>query len=329
MRIGRTLRLQGHTRTGVILRAVERVDGELDRRGRAVIGAVLAVFGGDRPETGRCEPFCGPRSGSRDWLAGRIRRVRGVGGVPALLVLVAERFVQAVVVEPADVLDDRELELGAGAPHAVGDQLGVEGIDERLGERVVQGIPDGADRGEHPVVVERLGVVDARVLPEFKGPSHRLDEEGCDGSGSAPCGGSCGAASDAVARSSVGGAAGGAAAVLPGSRGWRVERGRGCCSGRFAGGGRPVVPRGWRDAIGQPGVYPPAQSLDSNLFRYELKFGSLAPAARWPIYRRTSGAQLGLLRFADRSVPETQKLQRFRGEPAVLGGAAGACHLTA
>jgi hypothetical protein len=35
---------------------------------------------------------------------------------------VAERFVQAGGVVPADVLDDGELELGAGAPDAVGDQ---------------------------------------------------------------------------------------------------------------------------------------------------------------------------------------------------------------
>ncbi len=39
---------------------------------------------------------------------------------------VSERLVEAVVVEPADVLDDGELELGPGAPHAVGDQLGLE-----------------------------------------------------------------------------------------------------------------------------------------------------------------------------------------------------------
>ena len=30
------------------------------------------------------------------------------------------------MVEPADVVDDRELELRVRAPHAVGDQLGLE-----------------------------------------------------------------------------------------------------------------------------------------------------------------------------------------------------------
>jgi transposase InsO family protein len=86
----------------------------------------------------------------------------------------------------------------------------------------------------------------------FKWSSQRLVEEGCDGSGAESCGGSCGAASDAVAGSSVGGAAGGAAAVLAGDSGWLLERGGGQGGGRVGGGGRPVVPRGWRDAVGQP-----------------------------------------------------------------------------
>jgi hypothetical protein len=50
---------------------------------------------------------------------------------------VAERFVQAGVVEPTDVLDDRQLELRARSPDAVGNQLGLEAVDERLGERIV------------------------------------------------------------------------------------------------------------------------------------------------------------------------------------------------
>jgi hypothetical protein len=40
------------------------------------------------------------------------------------------------VVEPAEVSDGRELELRVGAPHAVGDQLGLVAVDERFGERV-------------------------------------------------------------------------------------------------------------------------------------------------------------------------------------------------
>jgi hypothetical protein len=39
---------------------------------------------------------------------------------------IAEALVQSGVVEPAEVLHDGQLELGAGAPDAVGDQLGLE-----------------------------------------------------------------------------------------------------------------------------------------------------------------------------------------------------------
>jgi RHS repeat-associated protein len=48
---------------------------------------------------------------------------------------VAERLVESAVVETADVLDDGELELSAGAPDAVRDQLGLEAVDGALGAR--------------------------------------------------------------------------------------------------------------------------------------------------------------------------------------------------
>jgi hypothetical protein len=57
----------------------------------------------------------------------------------------AEGLVQADGVEPSDSLHDRELELGPGAPDAVGDQLGLEGVDEALGQGVVIGIADRPD----------------------------------------------------------------------------------------------------------------------------------------------------------------------------------------
>jgi hypothetical protein len=44
--------------------------------------------------------------------------------------------VQAIRVKPGDVLDDRELKLAARAPDAVGDQLGLEAVDEALGQGV-------------------------------------------------------------------------------------------------------------------------------------------------------------------------------------------------
>jgi hypothetical protein len=40
--------------------------------------------------------------------------------------------VHPIVVEPADVFHDRELELSAGTPDAVGDQFGLEAVDEAL-----------------------------------------------------------------------------------------------------------------------------------------------------------------------------------------------------
>jgi hypothetical protein len=49
---------------------------------------------------------------------------------------VAESGVDAGAVKPADVLDDGELELGAGAPDAIADELGLERVDERFGQRV-------------------------------------------------------------------------------------------------------------------------------------------------------------------------------------------------
>jgi hypothetical protein len=69
---------------------------------------------------------------------------------------------ESAVVEPADVLDDGEFELGACAPDAVGDQLGLEAVDEALRESVVVGVADRSDRRQHAVVGERLRVSDQR-----------------------------------------------------------------------------------------------------------------------------------------------------------------------
>jgi hypothetical protein len=56
------------------------------------------------------------------------------------VVPVAEVFVQAAVVEPADVLDDRELQLRPGSPDAVSDQLRLEAVDEALSHAVDVGV---------------------------------------------------------------------------------------------------------------------------------------------------------------------------------------------
>jgi hypothetical protein len=59
---------------------------------------------------------------------------------------------------------NRQPHRGAGQPlGAIGDQFSLEAVDERLGERVVVDVAGRANRGEHPVVGERLGVVDARA----------------------------------------------------------------------------------------------------------------------------------------------------------------------
>jgi hypothetical protein len=71
---------------------------------------------------------------------------------------VAEGLMQPVVVRPADVLHDGQLELGPGAPDAIGDQLGLEAVDETFGHGVVVGVADRSDRREDVVVVEDLGV---------------------------------------------------------------------------------------------------------------------------------------------------------------------------
>jgi hypothetical protein len=55
---------------------------------------------------------------------------------------VAEALVEAVVVEPADVFHDGQLELRPGLPDAVCDELGLEAVDERFGQRVVVGVAD-------------------------------------------------------------------------------------------------------------------------------------------------------------------------------------------
>jgi hypothetical protein len=88
---------------------------------------------------------------------------------------VAQSAVQAALVVPADPFDDRELELGAGAPHAVGDQLRLERVDEALGERVVVRVAGQADRREHAGVVERLRGGKAQVRVAAIAVLHELD----------------------------------------------------------------------------------------------------------------------------------------------------------
>jgi hypothetical protein len=79
---------------------------------------------------------------------------------------VIEAFVQSVVVEPGDPLDNSELELGSGAPDSVADQFGLERIDERFGQSVDAPISvkcswgrsaDDGDRGFWPCGGDGIG----------------------------------------------------------------------------------------------------------------------------------------------------------------------------
>jgi hypothetical protein len=63
---------------------------------------------------------------------------------------VVEARVEAVVVEPADVLHDGERELGSAAPDAVGDELGLEAVDEAFGESVVASPPSRSPATAQP-----------------------------------------------------------------------------------------------------------------------------------------------------------------------------------
>ena len=86
---------------------------------------------------------------------------------------ITERGVEALVVEPADVANDRELELRLCSPDAIGDQLGLEAVDEAFGHRVVVGVADRSDRREHVMVIKDLRVVKRRVLLGLNRSSQR------------------------------------------------------------------------------------------------------------------------------------------------------------
>lgn len=77
---------------------------------------------------------------------------------------------QAVVVEPADPFDDRELEVLETGPVAAGDELGLERVDDALGERVVVGVAGRADRRQDAVIVNALTSAGLRRSPWRKTP---------------------------------------------------------------------------------------------------------------------------------------------------------------
>jgi putative transposase len=87
---------------------------------------------------------------------------------------------------------------------------------------------------------------------EFQRSSQRSIGRGCDGQAEASVGSSR-AAGDAITGSATGRSTGTPAAFLGGDCARRAQRRGRCRGGRVAGGGRPVVSGGWRDAAGQSG----------------------------------------------------------------------------
>jgi len=107
-------------------------------------------------------------------------------------------------------------------------------------------------RRDHGANVELIHHSDAGSQGGINRSSQHLIERGCDGR-EAKGGGSSWAAGDAVAWSSAGGEVGASSAVLGGDRSRAVERGRRGRGGRVGGGRRPLVSRGWRDAVRRAG----------------------------------------------------------------------------
>ena len=69
---------------------------------------------------------------------------------------VAAGLEKASVVEPVDVLEGGDLDLLDGPPRSAGfDQFGLEQADRGLGQRVVVGVADRADRRVDPASARR------------------------------------------------------------------------------------------------------------------------------------------------------------------------------
>jgi hypothetical protein len=78
------------------------------------------------------------------------------------------------VIEPIDPRERRELDGVDAAPGtSSSDDLRLEKADDRLGQGVVVGVADAADRALDAGGSEALGVADRQVLLEFKWPTKR------------------------------------------------------------------------------------------------------------------------------------------------------------
>src|SRR5664280_301785 len=86
----------------------------------------------------------------------------------------ADLAVKAAVIEPVDVLGDRDLQVVDGPPRAlVADEFGLEQAVERLGHGVVVGVAPAADGGDRAGLGQALGVADGDVLHAAIGVVHQ------------------------------------------------------------------------------------------------------------------------------------------------------------
>ena len=78
---------------------------------------------------------------------------------------VVERAVQAALVPPPDPRQGGQLDLAGSSPRAAGaDQLGLVQAVDRLGQRVVDRVARGADRGHRALVGRALGGADTAAV---------------------------------------------------------------------------------------------------------------------------------------------------------------------
>ena len=123
---------------------------------------------------------------------------------------------------------------------ALVDDLGLVEADDRLGQRVVVGVANAANRGLRANLGEALGVANRQVLGEFNSSSQHILFGGCDESEEATVR-SVRACEDEVARSTSGSASIRTTVVLAGNRRWLLERGRGSKSWSITSGWEQMV----------------------------------------------------------------------------------------
>ena len=160
---------------------------------------------------------------------------------------IADRGKDASVIEPVHPFEGGEFHCScvAPGPPAMND-LGFEQAVDRLGERIIVGIADAADRWLDPCLGQTFGVSNGDVLGGFKWSSQHLGEEGWDGRSASV--GSRVAEQAAFTGTTSGSAAGAPAAVLGIDCGRSVERGRGDWRERIWAGRSTVVSKGRRYA---------------------------------------------------------------------------------